>query len=148
MYDVRTAEGQLQKRTCDCQETHSTPCVGSSDQETAELRRHSNCVEQEGNGYPLQCSCLENPRDGGAWRAAVYGVPQSRTRLKRLSSSSSSLYSDLDFPNKPSWSSFLSLDWRYCGDCLLSGDGGSVFFLSLPQPSTPSSPPQTLTSAP
>ena len=44
----------------------------------------------EGNGNPLQCSCLENPRDGGAWWAAVYGVPQSRTRLKRLSSSSSS----------------------------------------------------------
>ena len=43
----------------------------------------------EGNGNPLQCSCLENPRDGGAWRAAVYGVAQSRTRLKRLSSSSS-----------------------------------------------------------
>jgi len=41
----------------------------------------------EGNGYPLQCSCLENPRDGGAWWAAVYGVIQSRTRLKRLSSS-------------------------------------------------------------
>ena len=37
-----------------------------------------------------QCSCLENPRDGGAWWAAVYGVAQSRTRLKRLSSSSSS----------------------------------------------------------
>ena len=35
-----------------------------------------------GNGNPLQCSCLENPRDGGAWRAAVYGVAQSRTRLK------------------------------------------------------------------
>ena len=44
----------------------------------------------EGNGNPLQCSCLENPRDGGAWWAAVYGVAQSRTRLKRLSSSSSS----------------------------------------------------------
>ena len=43
----------------------------------------------EGNGNPLQCSCLENPRDGGAWRAAVSGVAQSRTRLKRLSSSSS-----------------------------------------------------------
>ena len=43
----------------------------------------------EGNGNPLQCSCLENPRDGGAWWAAVYGVAQSRTRLKRLSSSSS-----------------------------------------------------------
>ena len=37
----------------------------------------------EGNGNPLQCSCLENPRDGGAWWAAVYGVAQSRTRLKR-----------------------------------------------------------------
>ena len=36
----------------------------------------------EGNGNPLQCSCLENPRDGGAWWAAVYGVTQSRTRLK------------------------------------------------------------------
>ena len=44
----------------------------------------------EGNGNPLQCSCLENPRDGGAWWAAVRGVEQSRTRLKRLSSSSSS----------------------------------------------------------
>ena len=44
----------------------------------------------EGNGNPLQCSCLENPRDGGAWWAAVYGVAQSRTRRKRLSSSSSS----------------------------------------------------------
>ena len=43
-----------------------------------------------GNGNPLQCSCLENPRDGGAWWAAVYGVAQSQTRLKRLSSSSSS----------------------------------------------------------
>ena len=45
----------------------------------------------EGNGNPLQCSCLENPRDGGAWWAAVYGVTRSRTRLKRLSSSSSVL---------------------------------------------------------
>ena len=44
----------------------------------------------EGNGNPLQCSCLENPRDGGAWWTAVYGVAQSRTRLKRLRSSSSS----------------------------------------------------------
>ena len=41
----------------------------------------------EGNGNPLQCSCLENPRDRGAWWAAVYGIAQSRTRLKRLSSS-------------------------------------------------------------
>ena len=49
----------------------------------------------EGNGHPLQCSCLENPRDGGASWAAVYGVAQSRTRLKQLSSSMSSRYSKL-----------------------------------------------------
>ena len=40
----------------------------------------------DGNGNPLQCSCLENPRDGGAWWDAIYGVAQSWTRLKRLSS--------------------------------------------------------------
>ena len=45
----------------------------------------------EGNGNPLQCSCLENPRDGGAWWAAICGVSQSQTRLKQLSSSSSML---------------------------------------------------------
>ena len=43
----------------------------------------------EGSGKSLQCSCLENPRDGGAWWAAVYGVAQSQTQLKRLSSSRS-----------------------------------------------------------
>ena len=45
-----------------------------------------------GNGNPLQCSCLENPRDGGAWWAAIYGVAQSQTRLKWLSSSSSRIH--------------------------------------------------------
>ena len=49
-----------------------------------------SCIGK-GNGNPLQCSCLENPRDGGAWWAAVSGVAQSQTRLKRLSSSSSSI---------------------------------------------------------
>ena len=44
----------------------------------------------EGNGNPHQCSCLENPRDRGTWWTAIYGVTQSRTRLKRLSRSSSS----------------------------------------------------------
>ena len=48
-----------------------------------------SCIGER-NGNPLQCSCLENPRDGRAWWAAVNGVTQSRTRLKRLSSSSSS----------------------------------------------------------
>src|SRR5574341_1184125 len=47
-----------------------------------------SCIGK-GNGNPLQCSCLENPRDGEAWWAAIFGVAQSRTRLKRLSSSSS-----------------------------------------------------------
>ena len=50
-----------------------------------------SCVG-EGNGDPLQSSCLENTRDGGAWWASVYGVAQSRTRLKRLSSSSIYIY--------------------------------------------------------
>ena len=59
----------------------------------------------EGNGNPFQCSCLENPRDGGAWWAAVYGVAQSPTQLKRLSSSSSSS----DCINSPIGSSSCSL---------------------------------------
>ena len=49
----------------------------------------------EGNGNPLQCSCLENPRDGEAWWAAVYGVAQSQTRLKWLSSSSRKTHESL-----------------------------------------------------
>ena len=55
---------------------------------TEQLHFHFSlsCIGQ-GNGNPLQCSCLENPRDGGAWWAAVYGVTQSWTRLKRLSGS-------------------------------------------------------------
>ena len=59
---------------------------------TEQLHFHFSlsCVG-EGNGNALQCSCLENPRDGGDWWAAVYRVAQSRTRLKRLSSSSSSI---------------------------------------------------------
>ena len=63
--------------------------MGSIESDTTErLHFHfSLSCTGEGNGNPLQCSCLENPRDGGAWWAAVYGVAQRRTRLKRLSSS-------------------------------------------------------------
>ena len=50
---------------------------------------HFHALEKEMATHP--CSCLENPRDGGAWWATIYGVAQSRTRLKRLSSSSSSI---------------------------------------------------------
>ena len=61
-----------------------------------------SCIGEE-NGNSLQCSCLENPRDGGVWWAAIYGVPQSRTRLKRLSSSSRGTY--INVTNLSSWSS-------------------------------------------
>ena len=71
------------------------PCrlqsMGSPESDTTKrLHFHFSlsCI-WKGNGNPLQCSCLENPRDGRAWWAAVYGVAQSRTRLKWLSSSSS-----------------------------------------------------------
>ena len=63
-------------------------CEESDTTERLHFHFSLSCIG-EGNGNPLQCSCLENPRDGGAWWAAVYGVAQSRTRLKRLSSSSS-----------------------------------------------------------
>ena len=62
---------------------------GSDTTERLHFNFSLSCIG-EGNGNPLQCSCLENPRDGGAWWAAISGVAQSRTRLKRLRGSSSS----------------------------------------------------------
>ena len=62
---------------------------GSDTTERLHFHFSLSCIG-EGNGNPLQCSCLENPRDGGDWWASVNGVAQSRTWLKRLSSSSSS----------------------------------------------------------
>ena len=62
---------------------------GSDTTERLHFHFSLSCIG-EGNGNPLQCFCLENPRDGEAWWAAVHGVAQSWTRLKRLSSSSSS----------------------------------------------------------
>ena len=53
---------------------------GRKESDTTEATLHA-CIG-EGNDNPLQCSCLENPRDRGAWRAAIYGVAQSQTRLK------------------------------------------------------------------
>ena len=59
----------------DCEESDTT--------ERLHFHLSLSCIG-EGNGNPLQCSCLENPRDGEAWWAAVYGVAQSRTQLKHL----------------------------------------------------------------
>ena len=73
------------------EESGRLPSMRSLESDTTErLHFHFSlsCIG-EGNGNPLQCSCLEDARDGGAWWAAVSGVAQSRTRLKRLSSSSS-----------------------------------------------------------
>ena len=67
-------------------------CWGSGTTERLHFHFSLSCIG-EGNGNPLKCSCLENPRDRGAWWAAVYGVTQSRTWLKWLSSSSSILTS-------------------------------------------------------
>ena len=64
-------------------------CTESDATEWLHFHFSLSCIG-EGNDNPLQCSCLENSRDRGAWWAAVYGVAQSRTQLKRLSSSSSS----------------------------------------------------------
>ena len=63
---------------------------GSDTTERLPFHFSLSCIG-EGNGNPLQCSCLENPRDVGAWWAAIYGVAQSQTRLKWLSSSNSNL---------------------------------------------------------
>ena len=64
-------------------------CEESDTTEWLHFHFSLSCIG-EGNGNPLQCSCLENPRDGGAWWAAVYGVAQSWKQLQWLSSSSSS----------------------------------------------------------
>ena len=93
--------------------------MGSLESDTTEqLHFHfSLSCMGEGNGNPLQCSCLENPRDGEAWWAAVYGVAQSWTRLKRLSSSSSLSVGRIFFYNPV----VIVSDWQ---PCVKSGDPG------------------------
>ena len=76
-------------------------CPWVAQSQTRLKRLRMNACIGDGNGNPLWYSCLENPRDGGAWWAAVYGVAQSRTRLKWLSSSSSR-HRRLQGPRKPS----------------------------------------------
>ena len=91
-----------------------------------------SCIGEE-NGSPLQCSCLENPRDRGAWWAALYGVTQSRTRLKRLSSSSSSIAE----PTEPE-------NWGQSREGMLTllqqGEGKTVRSMVLPSVFSAQSP--------
>ena len=105
-------------------------CWGSDTTERLHFHFSLSCMG-EGNGNPLQCSCLENPRDGGAWWAAVYGVAQSWTRLKWLSSSSSSNCHSTPFVKK----SFLPSLNCYCisvenqlGKVLLGYSGSYILF--------------------
>ena len=70
-----------------CHPLSSSPCLRVA--QLLYLFFYKEVISGERNGNPLQYSFLENPRDGGAWWAAVYGVAQSRTRLRQLSSSSS-----------------------------------------------------------
>ena len=79
----------------------------------------------EGNGNPFQCSCLENPRDGGTWWAAVYGVAQSQTRLKWLSSSSSSVWC------AEKWFSYTHIHTFQIQKCLIIKWKETSSFLSL-----------------
>ena len=87
---------------------------GSDTTEWLHFHFSLSCIG-EGNGNSLQCSCLENPRDRGAWWAAIYGVAQSRSRLKRLSRSSSRW---LDVSGSWLW---LSAGF-FCSFCLVSWD--------------------------
>ena len=82
----RLCKGPKAGKRCEFFKEHTEEQVagGCKESDTSErLYFHFSllCIG-EGNGNPLQCSCLENPWDGGAWWAAVYGVTQSRTRLK------------------------------------------------------------------
>ena len=104
---------------------------------TVQLHFHFSlsCIG-EGNGNPLQCSCLENPRDGGAWWAAVYGVAQSRTQLGQLGSGSSSstihrlrkLGSILQL--KIAWVSCITLQNKQCFETKILNSWKNDFFWS------------------
>ena len=83
---------------------------GSDSTERLHFQFSLSCIG-EGNGNPLQCSCLENPRDGGAWWAAVSGVAQCRTQLKRLSSSSSSSRIERNLRNSLFWYFYRCGNW-------------------------------------
>ena len=84
-------------------------CTESDTTERLHFHFSLSCIG-EGNGNPLQCSCLENPMDGGAWWAAIYVVTQSRTRLKWLSSLAYGIKATVTYhPTFREWSQIFSL---------------------------------------
>ena len=87
-------------------------CKESNVTEQLHFHFSFSCIG-EGNGNPLQCSCLENPRDGGAWWAAIYGVAQSRTRLSDLAAAAAAAVAAIENKEK---SSSLKLGFSLSGE--------------------------------
>ena len=102
---------------------------------TVQLHFHfSLSCTGEANGNPLQCSCLENPRDGGVWWAVIYGVAQSRTRLKRLSSSNSSRFPRWLSGKEPTWNAGDSSSIPGSGRSPGEGSGNTLQYSYLENP--------------
>ena len=128
---------------------------GREESDTTErLHLPFSCIG-EGNGNPLQCSCLEDPRDGGAWWAAVSGVAQSRTQLKRLSSSKPILVVltgrtpvILGQHTRTVHRSLPQRHTRPCDNVLGELGGHLVFLLMLLPPWKPEISPEEVTSPP
>ena len=89
---------------------------------------------REGNGNPRQCPCLENPRDGGAWRAAVYGVAQGRTRLSSSSSKGTNVFPGGTVVKKPSANAGDVGSIPGSGSCPGIGNGNPLRYSCLGNP--------------
>ena len=105
-------------------------CYESGTTEWLHFHLSLSCIG-EGNGNPIQCPCLENPRDGGAWWASIYGVAQSWTWLKQLSSSSSSSNCPINVGHKKwirylgeaAWFKFQINTWSLLCWCQMKWEG-------------------------
>ena len=114
---------------------HFEPCSKRESDTTERLHFHSSlsCIG-DGNGNPLQCPCLENPRDGGAWRAAVYGVAQGRTRLSSSSSKGTNVFPGGTVVKKPSANAGDVGSIPGSGSCPGIGNGNPLRYSCLGNP--------------